>query len=91
MTGVLTCVRSSGSEFLHCRLLYSSSYTCMASSQRYRIRVLTVEEYLDGLREGYQSRTLAASNRGRVAYLPVFPTKFLASKEDLLLVNVLGK
>lgn len=62
----------------------------MASSQAHHIRVLTVEEYLAGLREGYRSRTLAASNSGRVVYLPVFPTKFAITKDDLLLVNVPG-
>jgi hypothetical protein len=63
----------------------------MAMAQTHRIRVLTEDEYIEGLRAGYRSRTLTARTGGRVVYLPGFPTVTSTSKDDLLLVNVAGQ
>ena len=39
---------------------------------------------------GYQPKTLQHHNRGRYAYLPLFPTKHVSLHGDLLLANVPG-
>ena len=63
----------------------------MATSRTYRIRLISVEEYLQRPREGYQPRTLTTANSDRLAYLPVYPTKAGITQEHLLLTNVSGK
>jgi hypothetical protein len=45
--------------------------------------LLTIEN-----RQGYQPRTLQQHNRGRIVYLPLFPTISFGPKNCLLLTNV---
>jgi len=63
----------------------------MTANRTGRIRLITVEEYLEGIGEGYQSRILTTINRERLVYLPVYPTKADMSGEQLLLANVPSK
>jgi hypothetical protein len=63
----------------------------MASYRTGRVIFIPVDQDGEGMREGYQSRTLTTTNSGRLVYLPVYPTKAGVTEESVLLANVPGK